>query len=255
MEKERVDWGDTKEGFTYSLILIVPLFTASLLSPLHLSSPYFFLTMTVPHSDGQSTTMNGNKNAKDAGAFLSRDPFVAQFTRACQATAGPTADARTKQVLDSLMAHIHNFVKEIELTSEEWLIACNALAEAGKITSEKRNEFILISDVLGIESLVDSLAQKKVAVENGKITSTAVLGPFYRTGAPVLEKGSDIVQDHSTTDKDGRTGEKVYMYSKWTIRATRSNTTRLQLQRYFSNRARWFLWISMSKTSGLSDPL
>ena len=153
----------------------------------------------------------GAKAPTDAQpAFLSSDPIVAEFTKACQATAGPKADERVKVVLDSLMAHLHSFIKEVNLTSEEWLLACNALASAGKITDDKRNEFILISDVLGIESLVDSLAH--TAVEGDKATSTAILGPFFREGAPRLAKDADIVKDHSTKNAQGQTGEKAYMF-------------------------------------------
>lgn len=154
---------------------------------------------------------NGNSNGgPSAPSFLSSDPFVASFTKACQATAGPGAEPRTKQVINSLMAHLHDFIKEINLSSEEWLLACNALARAGKITDEKRNEFILISDVLGVESLVDSLSQETIQGE--KLTSTAILGPFFREGAPRLEKDADIVKDHTTKDSNGKCGEKTYMF-------------------------------------------
>jgi catechol 1,2-dioxygenase len=118
------------------------------------------------------------------------------------------------------MAHLHAFIDEVQLTPEEWLLACNGLAKAGQVSDETRNEFILISDVLGIESLVDTLAQKRVREKiktketsaSKEPTSSAVLGPFFRENAPVLDMGSDIVKDHSTTDENGKKGESTYVF-------------------------------------------
>ncbi|UZJ54386.1 hypothetical protein CBS101457_003706 [Exobasidium rhododendri] len=162
--------------------------------------------------------MNGNGHSSHASSpFIAADPYVASFTRACQGHAGPQAGGRSKVILDSMMAHLHNFVKEVNLTSEEWLFACQALAKAGKISDEKRNEFILISDVLGVESLVDSLAQDAFADQTPDGTTTpmptssAILGPFYRESAPRLPMGSDIVQDHTTVNAEGKKGETTLM--------------------------------------------
>lgn len=92
--------------------------------------------------------------------------------------------------LISLLRHIHDFCREVDLTHGEWLQACEFMRRAGDISGENRNEFILISDILGIEVLVDMLDH---GVTDGESKST-VLGPFYRENPPVLPKGATIVQ-------------------------------------------------------------
>jgi catechol 1,2-dioxygenase len=171
--------------------------------------------------------MNGHSN-DSSKPFISSDPFVASFTKACQAHAGPGSNARAKVILDSMMAHLHNFIREVDITPEEWLFACQALAKAGEITDEKRNEFILISDVLGVESLVDSMVQQRKAELVGNAgkgnqdgatptslpTSSAILGPFYRENAPQYPMGTDIVLDHSTVSSEGKKGETAFMHGR-----------------------------------------
>lgn len=166
--------------------------------------------------------------------FRSSNPEIAAFTKACQQSAGADSHPRAKQILDSLMAHMHAFIDEVQLTPDEWFYACQALAKAGQVTDEKRNEFILISDVLGIESLVDTLAHDRArsaakqrsanvtpstasqgeaaAASTTEPTSSAILGPFFRENAPALPMGADIVKDHSITNENGKKGEVTFMH-------------------------------------------
>lgn len=97
---------------------------------------------------------------------------------------------RNRQILTSLIRHIHDFCREVNLTHGEWLAACELMRRAGDISDDKRNEFILISDILGVEVLVDMLDHK---VTDGESEST-VLGPFYRENPPVLPKGASIIK-------------------------------------------------------------
>jgi catechol 1,2-dioxygenase len=90
----------------------------------------------------------------------------------------------------SLIRHAHDFCKDVKITHHEWLEACEFLRRAGDISDENRNEFILISDILGIEVLVDMIDHP---VTEGESCST-VLGPFYRENPPVLPNGASIVQ-------------------------------------------------------------
>ena len=166
------------------------------------------------------TATNGHAN----GATL--DPY----TKLCQDVSGPNANPRAKFVLDSLMKHLHQFAREVQLTNDEWLGACDLLIRSGKMSDERRNELILISDVLGLESLVDSIAyeQAQASASTGaakadgavEATQSAILGPFYRTGAPEYENGADIVLDHSIKSSEGKTGETCYMHGKVTDAAT-----------------------------------
>jgi catechol 1,2-dioxygenase len=97
---------------------------------------------------------------------------------------------RNRQIMTSLIRHMHAFCKEVDLTFAEWFAACEFLRRAGDISDEKRNEFILIADILGVEVLVDMLDHR---VTDGESEST-VLGPFYRENPPVLPKGASIIK-------------------------------------------------------------
>ncbi|MEO5698807.1 MAG: dioxygenase [Burkholderiaceae bacterium] len=101
------------------------------------------------------------------------------------------ADARFREVIGSLVKHLHAFGREVHLTHEEWNAGIDFLWRAGRISDDKRNEFVLTSDVLGLSSLVDLL--------NGSThgTESSVLGPFYVAGAPLLRVGASIVGDNS----------------------------------------------------------
>ena len=100
-------------------------------------------------------------------------------------------DARLKQVMEVLTRHLHAAVKEIEPTQEEWFRAIMFLTDTGHMCNEWRQEFILLSDVLGVSMLVDAINNRK---PSGASEST-VLGPFHVEGAPELPLGSNICLD------------------------------------------------------------
>jgi hydroxyquinol 1,2-dioxygenase len=106
-------------------------------------------------------------------------------------------DARFKQVMSALVKHAHAFMREVDLTPEEWIAGIQFLTETGKKCDEKRQEFILLSDTLGISMLVVALDQargaKALADKPGeKPTEATVQGPFFWPGAPEKELGEDI---------------------------------------------------------------
>jgi hydroxyquinol 1,2-dioxygenase len=108
-------------------------------------------------------------------------------------------DPRFKQVMTALVKHVHAFIREVELSEEEWIKAIFFLTETGKMCDDKRQEFILLSDTLGISMLVVALNQIKAAraFQQGgggaeKPTEATVQGPFYWEGAPELPLGADI---------------------------------------------------------------
>ena len=72
----------------------------------------------------------------------------------------PEIPPRNRQIMTSLIRHMHAFCKDVDLPHTEWLAACEFLRRAGDISDEKRNEFILISDILGVEVLVDMLTHR-----------------------------------------------------------------------------------------------
>ncbi|MFZ3565682.1 dioxygenase [Streptomyces sp. BH097] len=97
-------------------------------------------------------------------------------------------DPRLRQVLESLTRHLHAFVQDVRLTEEEWSTGIDFLTRAGHITDERRQEFILLSDVLGV-------SMQTVAVNNeayGDATEATVFGPFFIEHSPEIEQGGDL---------------------------------------------------------------
>jgi catechol 1,2-dioxygenase len=119
-----------------------------------------------------------------------RNITVDNLTEAVIVALSPDIAPRNREILESLLRHLHDFSREVRLTHKEWLAACEFMRRAGDISDDQRNEFILISDILGLEVLVDMLDHK---VTEGESEST-VLGPFYRESPPVLPKGASIIQ-------------------------------------------------------------
>lgn len=101
---------------------------------------------------------------------------------------GADANPRLRTIVDAVIRHLHAAVKETALTPEEWLTAISFLTRTGQMCDDKRQEFILLSDVLGISMLVDALATQR----GPTATENTVLGPFYVSNAPRYENGADI---------------------------------------------------------------
>ena len=110
------------------------------------------------------------------------------ITQAVIACISNTPDARLKEVLTSLVQHLHAFAREVKLTDREWEQGIEFLTRVGHITDDKRQEFILLSDTLGLSTLV-------VAMNHDKpegCTEATVFGPFHVQGAPHYQLGQDI---------------------------------------------------------------
>jgi len=108
-----------------------------------------------------------------------------------QGRAGPNADPRAKFVVDTLVKHLHAFIKEAKPTMDEWMYGIQFLTRTGHLSTDWRQEFILLSDTLGVSMLVESLNNDKMSGE----TESTVLGPFYIAGAPHYENGANICLD------------------------------------------------------------
>jgi hydroxyquinol 1,2-dioxygenase len=98
------------------------------------------------------------------------------------------ADPRLRQIMQSLIKHLHGFVRDIEPTQAEWAFAVDWLARTGKRCSEKRQEFILSSDVLGVSMLVDAINHRLP----GKATPSTIEGPFHVPNAPSITNGGNM---------------------------------------------------------------
>lgn len=97
-------------------------------------------------------------------------------------------DPRLREVMGSLVRHLHGFIRDVRLTEAEWNAAIGFLTAAGHITDDKRQEFILLSDVLGASMQV--VAVNNEAYENA--TEATVFGPFFTQDAPLIEQGGDM---------------------------------------------------------------
>lgn len=111
---------------------------------------------------------------------------------------GNTPDPRLKRIMSSLVRHLHAFVRDVEPTFDEWMAGIDFLTRTGQMCSDKRQEFILLSDTLGVSMLVDSVNHRS----REGATETTVLGPFYVEGPPEVPLGSDVT--------GGLKGEPLY---------------------------------------------
>jgi hydroxyquinol 1,2-dioxygenase len=100
-------------------------------------------------------------------------------------------DARLRELMEALVRHLHGFVSEVKLTPDEWTRAIQTLTRTGDITDERRQEFVLWSDSLGVSMLVDAIEN---TLPQGATEST-VLGPFYVPGSGLREYGANIAEE------------------------------------------------------------
>ncbi|WP_424137406.1 dioxygenase [Roseomonas chloroacetimidivorans] len=101
-----------------------------------------------------------------------------------------TSDPRMREVMESLVRHLHAFARDVRLTPAEWLNAIGFLTKVGQTCTPYRQEFILLSDTLGLSRLVNLMDDKANRV--GEATETSLLGPFYREAAPQFGYGESI---------------------------------------------------------------
>jgi protocatechuate 3,4-dioxygenase beta subunit len=113
---------------------------------------------------------------------------------------------RFREVMSSLVRHLHHFAREVALTDTEWQLAIDFLTRAGHITDDRRQEFILLSDVLGLSMLTVGIN----APRSAGATESTVFGPFFVTGAPEVPLGGDIA--------NGAKGKPCYVSG--TVRGT-----------------------------------
>ena len=121
------------------------------------------------------------------------DDITAEVLRRFDATEDP----RLKQIMQSLVSHVHAFLKDVQLTEAEWWKGIGFLTRTGQMCDDRRQEFILLSDTLGISMVTDLMSNRKPA----GATESTVFGPFHREGAPPKQYGDSIVD----ADRHGET--------------------------------------------------
>jgi hydroxyquinol 1,2-dioxygenase len=128
-----------------------------------------------------------------------RNANEAALTDAVLARLAGAKDARFGEVMAGLIRHLHEFIRETELTEKEWVAAIRFLTATGQKCDDKRQEFILLSDTLGVSMLVDAINHRKPR----GATENTVLGPFYVSGAKEFPMWADIA--------GGAPGEPAYV--------------------------------------------
>jgi hydroxyquinol 1,2-dioxygenase len=132
------------------------------------------------------TTSSDKANANDIAFF-----DAARSADVVNARMGADTPPRLREVMTILVNHLHAAVKEARMTPEEWVAGIQFLTGTGQMCTDWRQEFILLSDVLGVSMLVDSLNHGR---PEGS-TENTVLGPFHVAGAPRLQNGANICLD------------------------------------------------------------
>src|ERR1700694_2998819 len=112
------------------------------------------------------------------------------LTEAVIARLKDAKNPRVRQIVTSAVKHLHAFARDVQLTEEEWFEGIKFLTAVGQKCDDKRQEFILLSDVLGLSMMVVALNHKTPP----GATEATVLGPFFTHGAPESEYGADFTQ-------------------------------------------------------------
>jgi protocatechuate 3,4-dioxygenase beta subunit len=126
------------------------------------------------------------QQATDDGYFSERTSVEVVLARMTG-----TVEPRFREIMGAVVRHLHAFIKEVEPTQEEWSDAIDFLTETGRICNEWRQEYILLSDILGASMLVDAVNNRKPS----GATETTVLGPFHVSDAPRYSSGANICLD------------------------------------------------------------
>ncbi len=132
--------------------------------------------------------MNRDTNAHRSAVTEEQDTRERELVARVARSFEETPDERLKTIMQALVRHAHDFVREVRPTEAEWLAGIRFLTEVGHITDDRRQEFILLSDTLGI-------SMQTIAVNNearGDSTEATVFGPFFVEGSPRIDLAEDI---------------------------------------------------------------
>lgn len=138
---------------------------------------------------------------------------IDRITDECLEAYSAIEDARIREIVKSLIRYLHEYVKEIKPTDEEWEFAWNFMANMAKFTGEARNEYLLLFDVLGVSQLIE-------AVDHQRPAGYALVGPFLRANSPVRKRGEPIASKDTPGDRVRVTGKVYDIDSGAPIRAT-----------------------------------
>jgi len=129
------------------------------------------------------------------GSIAESGPLGKVFTQKVVDAMGPNTPPRLREIMSSLIRHLHEFTIETQLTTDEWMLGVNTINWAGQMSDDKRNEGQLMCDVLGIESLVDDITFSAATKSSSGLTASAILGPFWREDHPMRPNNTSISFD------------------------------------------------------------
>src|SRR4051812_26205385 len=130
---------------------------------------------------------------REDGRMSTRNLADEELTNAVLASFEGAKTERFKELAESLVKHLHAFASEVRLTEEEWFAGIDFLTRVGHITDDKRQEFNLLSDVLGLSMLVVGINHRRPP----EATESTVFGPFFVEHSPAFENGDDIAKGFS----------------------------------------------------------
>ena len=136
---------------------------------------------------------------------MHKDNIGAALTEKALTAYSRIEDTRLRELVTSLVGHLHALVKETKLTEEEFELAWTLMAEMAKFTGDQRNEFLLFCDVIGVSQLVEAINHARPQSAVG----FALVGPFYRANAPLRKRGECVASD-DTEGERVRIGGRVY---------------------------------------------
>ncbi|MGI9426730.1 MAG: dioxygenase [Hyphomicrobiaceae bacterium] len=150
--------------------------------------------MASKESNGKQAAMSASSFKDHGGSADIPELTTESITDAVLGQMAQTPDPRLKEVMDAAVRHLHNFAREVNLTPAEWLLAIEFLTKVGQKCTPDRQEFILLSDTMGLSALVHFM-HDKTAMEDA--THSSLLGPFFRENAPRYDAGDQIARDVS----------------------------------------------------------
>src|SRR5215467_6321573 len=125
------------------------------------------------------------------GRTLMREYTPENITDAVLEQIATTPDPRFKEIMESAVRHLHAFARDVNLTPAEWIKGIEFMTKVGQMCTPARQEFILLSDTMGLSALVNIMHDKTKMEE---ATGASLLGPFFRENTPKFESGAQIAK-------------------------------------------------------------
>src|SRR5262245_8538419 len=135
--------------------------------------------------------MPATRDCRSRGETSMREYTPENITDAVIEQMSTTTDPRMREIMEAAVRHLHAFAREVKLTPQEWMTGIDFMTKVGQMCSPARQEFILLSDTVGLSALIN-IMHDKTKVEEA--TSASLLGPFFRENTPKFAPGEQIAK-------------------------------------------------------------